>query len=46
LKEEEMLSKKFYEQRNEIMDVFDLTGEEGNNKNGEMQLLESLPSHN
>jgi kinesin family protein 2/24 len=41
LKEEEILSKKFYEQRSQILDVFPLTGNE--NKDDEMQLLDDLP---
>ena len=44
LREEEMLSKKFYEQRNEVMDIFDLNTNVGDNfKNDEdMQLLDDL----
>ena len=44
LREEEMLSKKFYEQRNEVMDIFDLNTNVGENfKNDEdMQLLDDL----
>jgi kinesin family protein 2/24 len=45
LKEEELMSKKFYEQRGEMMDVFDLS-EDIMNKNDEIQLLENLPNHN
>ena len=43
LREEEMLSKKFYEQRNEVMDIFDLnTNVSDNFKNEDMQLLDDL----
>lgn len=41
LKEEEMLSKKFYEQRNEVMDIFDVHGGD-NLKNDDLQLLDDL----
>ena len=41
LKEEEILSKKFYEERSNILDVFDLNNEQNNF--GEMHLLENLP---
>lgn len=48
LKEEEMLSKKFYEQRSAILDVFDLNN--GNNKTetneDDLQLLDDLPNFN
>ena len=38
-----MLSKKFYEQRNEVMDIFDLNNNAGENfKNEDMQLLDDL----
>ncbi|EGR27415.1 kinesin motor domain protein [Ichthyophthirius multifiliis] len=43
LKKEEILSKKFYEQRAQIMDVFDLNSHTINNNNDEMQLLDDLP---
>lgn len=48
LKEEELLSKKFYEQRSAMLDVFDLNGggNMGNNDNDEMQLLDDLPNFN
>ena len=46
LKEEELLSKKFYEQRAEVLDVFDLNDNDFLNKNGEVQLLDDLPKHN
>ena len=36
LKQEEMLSKKFYEQRSEVMDIFDLNNGGGQNHNGNM----------
>lgn len=42
LKEEELLSKKFYEQRAEVLDVFDLNDKDGFN-NDDMQLLANLP---
>lgn len=43
LKEEEMLSKLFYEQRNEVMDIFDLDrSAENGARNGEFQLLDDL----
>ena len=44
LKEEELLSKKFYEQRNEVMDIFDLNNQnqQGQNHEGDMQLLDDL----
>jgi len=41
LREEEFLSKKFNEQKNEMMDIFDLNTEEPN-KNDEFQLLDDL----
>ena len=41
LKEEELLSKKFYEQRAEVLDVFDLNEREGGNNDD--QLLDNLP---
>lgn len=45
LKEEELLSKKFYEQRAQILDVFDLNS--GNmNHADDMQLLDDLPDFN
>jgi kinesin family protein 2/24 len=43
LKEEELLSKKFYEQRAEVLDVFDLNDNDILNKNGEVQLLDDFP---
>jgi len=44
LKEEEFLSKKFYEQRAEVLDVFDLNDNDILNKNGEdEELLSDLP---
>jgi len=43
LKEEEHLSKKFYEQRAEVLDVFDLNDNDILNKNGDLQLLDDLP---
>jgi hypothetical protein len=46
LKIEEILSKKFYEQRAEMVDVFNLDDNGLLNKNEEMQLLDNLPSHN
>jgi hypothetical protein len=46
LKEEEILSKKFYEARAEMVDVFDLTGEDILSKNDEIQLLDNLPNQN
>jgi len=45
LREEEILSKKFYEQRTEILDVFDLNDSDIN-RNEDMQLLDNLPDHN
>jgi len=45
LREEEILSKKFYEQRAEVLDVFDLGDREGFN-NDDMQLLDNLPHEN
>ena len=43
LREEELLSKKFYEQKNEVMDIFDLNANVGDNfKNEDMQLLDDL----
>lgn len=41
LVEEEALSKKFYEKKNEVMDVFDLKNEH-NNLGNDMQLLDNL----
>ena len=41
LKEEEVLSKKFHEQKNEMMDIFDLNSAE-NEKDGDLQLLDNL----
>jgi len=41
LVDEEMLSKKFYEKKNEVMDVFDLKNEQ-NNLGNDMQLLDNL----
>jgi len=41
LREEEALSKKFNEQKNEMMDIFDLNTEE-HNRNDEFQLLDDL----
>jgi len=41
LREEEALSKKFHEQKTEMMDIFDLNAAE-NCKNDEMQLLDDL----
>jgi len=40
LKEEEALSKKFHEQRNEMMDIFDLNNE--SDKEEDVQLLSNL----
>lgn len=40
LKEEEVLSKKFHEQKNEMMDIFDLAGGESDKE--DMQLLDNL----
>lgn len=42
LKEEELLSKKFYEQRNEVMDIFDLNNNNAADKNEDIQLLDDL----
>lgn len=39
LAEEEALSKKFYEKKNEVMDIFDLKNEQNGN---DMQLLDNL----
>ena len=39
--EEEVLSKKFYEKKNEVMDVFDLKNEHSSLGN-DMQLLDNL----
>ena len=39
LVEEEALSKKFYEKKNEVMDVFDLKNDQNGN---DMQLLDNL----
>lgn len=41
LVEEEALSKKFYEKKNEVMDVFDLKNEH-NSLGNDMQLLDNL----
>ena len=41
LMEEEVLSKKFYEKKNEVMDVFDLKNEHSSLGN-DMQLLDNL----
>ena len=41
LLEEEVLSKKFYEKKNEVMDVFDLKNEH-NSLGNDMQLLDNL----
>jgi len=41
LREEEALSKKFHEQKNEMMDIFDLNSAD-NFKNDELQLLDDL----
>jgi len=41
LKEEQAVSKKFYEQKNEMMDIFDLNSGE-NFKNDDLQLLDDL----
>jgi len=41
LREEEALSKKFHEQKNEMMDIFDLNAEE-NFKSDDIQLLDDL----
>jgi len=46
LKIEELLSKKFYEARAELVDVFDLTGDDILSKNDDIQLLDNLPSQN
>lgn len=46
LKEEELMTKKFYQQRNEFIDVFDLGADEFIGKNDEIQLLSSLPKQN
>lgn len=45
LKKEEVLSKKFYEQRAQILDVFDLHGKQhaNNHHHDDMQLLDDLP---
>lgn len=45
LREEEILSKKFYEQRAEVLDVFDLNDKDGFNSD-DMQLLANLPQEN
>ena len=42
LKEEQALSKKFSEHKNEMMDIFDLNKEE-HFRSDELQLLEDLP---
>lgn len=42
LKEEDLLSKKFYEQRQQIFDVFDLNSDQ-NFGNDDLQLLDNLP---
>ena len=41
LKEEEALSKKFHEQKNEMMDIFDL-GQGESDREDDMQLLDNL----
>ena len=41
LREEEALSKKFYEQKNEVMDIFDLNAEDPF-KNDDIQLLDDI----
>lgn len=41
LKEEESLSKKFHEQKNEMMDIFDL-GQGESDREDDMQLLDNL----
>ncbi len=41
LREEEALSKKFHEQKNEMMDIFDLNSAD-NFKHGDVQLLDDL----
>jgi hypothetical protein len=42
LKEEEMLSQILNEQRNEAMDIFDLSSQEHGNSNDNIPLLEGL----
>lgn len=46
LKEEELLSKKFYEQRSAMLDVFDLNSGGNIGTNEDLQLLEDLPNFN
>jgi hypothetical protein len=46
LKEEELMTKKFYQQRNEFIDVFDLGADEFIGKQDEIQLLSNLPKQN
>lgn len=46
LKEEELLSKKFYEQRAEVLDVFDLNDADMLNKGDDLDLLDDLPRQN
>lgn len=46
LKEEEILSKKFYEQRSAMLDVFDLNSGNNQGMNEELQLLDDLPNFN
>ena len=46
LKEEELLSKKFYEQRSAMLDVFDLNSGGNIGTNDELQLLDDLPNFN
>lgn len=46
LKEEELLSKKFYEQRSAMLDVFDLNSGGNVGTNEDLQLLEDLPNFN
>lgn len=47
LKEEEALSKKFYQQRNEVLDVFDLNdGDLLKGDDNDTPLLENLPQAN
>eukprot|EP01017_Pseudomicrothorax_dubius_P047285 TRINITY_DN846_c0_g5_i3.p1 TRINITY_DN846_c0_g5~~TRINITY_DN846_c0_g5_i3.p1 ORF type:complete len:688 (+),score=192.66 TRINITY_DN846_c0_g5_i3:94-2157(+) len=43
LKEEEELSKKFYEHRSEVLDVFDLENNAAMNMQEDVQLLQNLP---
>ena len=46
LRQEEILSKKFYEQRAEVLDVFDLNDKESLSTDDDMQLLANLPQEN